>query len=169
MSRFLGRGSRKSVNSARVFGCKSVAVMTPLSGESEFFKELAVLTIAIGMKHVVQLLWGNERTLVCECAAFGSVLDYADTLEFSGKCLSVEDVNAIMRQVEQAVAELATVGLAHNDLHARNVLVFSNRKGIVAKLGDLGECAPGVTRAKELHTLRVELMALTGASSDNSA
>ena len=136
----------------------NVAVMSPRD-RCSLKTDLSAMTKTKGAKHVLQMIAGDERQLVAEFAPLGSVVDFADELEFGGQSLSPCDRTQIMKQVGAGVEELAAVGLQHGDLHPRNVLVFS-QSPIVCKLGDLGECRCGQTDPNELQILERELKSL---------
>lgn len=154
----MGSGSQKVVHRATMDGV-DVAVMTPRNSSCSLKTDLTAMTKAMGAKHVLQLIGGDESMLVSELATMGSVVDLADTLEFAGKRLTPSDTDVIMSHVSVGVDELRQQGLCHGDLHPRNVLVFSYDP-LVAKLGDLGECCEGDTQSDELRMLERELHAL---------
>jgi len=174
-STLLGRGSAKTVRSVTRAGCFLARMTCRHKGEASSH---ALLTEALVMRSLNHPNLLNLVNVGCdEClgvwveapmAQFGSFTDLVDLLEFEGSLcmLTEEHVDVAVKQVGDGLSHLHSLGLTHNDLAARNVLVFqfferfANQTHV--KLGDFGEVRVGLG-AESLVPLRKEMQNLRGA------
>lgn len=87
----------------------------------------------------------SRVSMVTPIAKFGSMLDLVDHLEFEGLQLNHTHVIVVLIQVAAAAAHLNSLGIEHNDVRARNVLVchftLDNPLNTHTQLADLGEAS----------------------------
>jgi len=98
--------------------------------------------------HLLPLLdieFDNESrvVMITPIARFGSMYDLADHLEFEGMALSLADASVAVLQVANALIHLASLGIQHGDVFARNILVHDYKPHTPTSmhvcLGDFGE------------------------------
>lgn len=81
--------------------------------------------------------------MVCPIAKFGSIWDLGDSLDFEGLRFSQAHADTVLAQVGEALRHMHDNGFEHNDLSARNVLVFDFDANCTARthvrLADFGE------------------------------
>ncbi len=172
-SKLLGRGSTKTVRSVNRDGLHLAQMTCRHKGEANSH---ALLTEALVMRSLNHPNVLSVVNIGCdECmgvwvevpmAQFGSFTDFVDCLEFEGALctLTEKHVDVSVEQVGKGLTHLHSYGLTHNDLAARNVLVFEFFELFAdlmhVKLGDFGEVRVGlgteslVTLRKEMHDLR---------------
>ena len=135
------------------------ALLIPKAGILEE-AEVMLMARAKAATNLVTMLDHFERIfVVVERAPFGSIVDYADTLEFLGEILSSHQRAQVLADARCGVEQLNELGFRHGDLRARNVLLFALHP-MLAKLGDFGEAAPGRTAECEVQRLQNEVLAL---------
>ena len=143
---FLGKGASKRVVAQRRRG-GLVAVMTSADDLTHEAGIMLALSLA-PHPHLLPLLAIEFDTLsslaiTTPIARFGSMYDLADHLEFEGLALSLADASVAVLQVANALMHLASIGIQHGDVSARNVLVHNYKPHAPASmhvcLGDFGE------------------------------
>ena len=169
----LGKGSQKRVTSVTRNG-RRLALMTSRRSSSSSSRALlreALMMRYLDHKNLLPLekvgFDASSRVMMeVPIARFGSVPDLVDDLEFEGELaeLTAEHVEEALAQVAAGLRFMHSVGLRHNDLAARNVLVFRFERGRPAKthvkLGDFGEASVGggaeslAALHREMHSLR---------------
>ena len=162
----LGRGFCKTV--VKYYVGEQPCALLRARNSYPLIREAQLLRRFIGKKYllqplseyVVQTCYMRNEVPV-ELAEFGSFMDLVDSLEFEGKLgdITPAHIDEVMQQVNCALDELQSLGLRHNDLNARNILVFqfcaSEPEQTRVKLCDFSETQEGPRDC--VKTLRREL------------
>lgn len=174
-SKLLGRGSTKTVKSVTRDGLRLAQMTCRHKGEASSHALLTEALVMRSLNHPNVLSVVNVGCNEClgvwvevPMAQFGSFTDFVDCLEFDGALctLTEKHVDVSVKQVGEGLSHLHSYGLTHNDLAARNVLVFEFFERFAdlmhVKLGDFGEVRVGLgaeslaTLRKEMHDLRAQ-------------
>jgi serine/threonine protein kinase len=162
----LGCGSSKRVV-AHASGANLVARSTHRLGESLLHEMRAMR--ALKHHHLLALQAADSLGTWIEApiAPFGSFVDFVDALEFEGDLAAVTEqhVEVAVCQVASGLAHMNSVGLWHNDVAARNVLVFEFERGrprcMLVKLADFGSVSVCGSGCEDVAALRQQMLALT--------
>jgi hypothetical protein len=173
VGQFLGRGATKRVV-ARLRDGRLVAVA---SSDHDLTREALVMLALAQAPHphvltVIALEYSAKRELrlVLPLAPFGNILELADTLEEDGLELTMAAAATALMQITSALRHLCKIGVRHNDVSARNVLVREYQPGddtkLVCALADFSEaefCDANEPLPVELVHLAREIFGLCAA------
>jgi serine/threonine protein kinase len=137
----LGRGFSKLALQC-TYKQKICALLRPRNGY-KLINEARLLRRFMGKQHLLQPMSEfciqncyTSNEIMVELAPHGSLMDLFDALEFDGKLdvITSRHIDVILEQVERGLDELQTLGLEHNDLNARNILVFNFDEDVPEKM-----------------------------------
>jgi len=159
---FLGRGGTKFVRRGFSEG-KEVAILYNCTAlEIEILEKLKQSLYGLNM-----IRYMGQGVMLTELAPHGSVRDLQDTLEFENQKITTRHVCAMRRCIFYGLEELWELGYIHNDIAARNILVFHYVQELpdetFVKISDFGECVESTAYERDIASLCALVLELSNA------